>query len=166
MTVRNKKGFTLVELSTALAAGTILLLAFSSMLVFTSKESSAASRRAELLQDVLVLDGLVHKQLSKTIGDSLLIYADTTAEQNQTASNSGSILHAKDGDGNAYRVATSNQRLTWRINGVSQQVGDSEVTNLNFQRSSSSYGEKVDLAITFLMGEDTLNYEWIIAFRN
>lgn len=164
--LRSQEGFTLVELSTGMVAGTILVLAFTSILVFSRNQSTAATQRVNALQDVWVLDEYIHKQLIKTMSDSVLIYADSTAEQSDSPSNSGSILRTADIDGNSYRIATSNQSLTWEINGTSYNPVDAKIPSLSFQESSSSSGKKVNMGITFLSGEDTLAYEWIITFRN
>lgn len=161
-----EKGFTLIELTSAMTAGAILVVSFASILVLSTKQSSAIGRRVALQQDVIVLNGYIREQLLNMIGDSLLIYTDTTAENNGITSNSGSIITTEDIDGNQYRLALSNQHLDWQKNGLSHQPVDAEVLTLNFQKRSSSIGKRVDLSITFFEEEDTVTNEWILVFRN
>lgn len=163
---KNQHGFTLVEMTTGMVAGTILVLAFSSVLVVSRRQSSAATDRVNAFQDVWVADQFIHKQLSKAVSDSTKIYADTTAEQSSTPSTSGTILRATDSDGISYRIAVANQTLDWQVDGQSFNPVDTKVPQLTFQETSSTGGKKIDIGMTFLSGEDTLAYEWTITCRN
>lgn len=164
--IKKEHGFTLVELSTGMVAGTILILTFASVLVLSRQETSAATRRVNALHDVWVVDEFMHNQLSKTMSDSVKIYADSTAEQSGSPASTGSILRAADGDGNSYRIAISNQTLNWTTNGLIHNPVDADVTTLSFSEDNSSSGKRITMGITLLSGGNTLDYEWIIAFRN
>ncbi|MFQ6675708.1 MAG: type II secretion system protein J [Fidelibacterota bacterium] len=164
--IRKEGGFTLVELSTAMAAGSLLVLAFASIMVLTRRQWDAVSLRVNSFQDVMVLNGYVHKQLSAAIGDSTRIYADAAAEAANSPSTSGTILRTRDVDGRTYRIGTSGQILTWDIDGQTHNPMDSRVTDLQFQESNSPTGKKVDMTVAFESGEDTLVYEWSVHFRN
>jgi Tfp pilus assembly protein PilE len=164
MTARG--GFTLVELNTAMVAGGILVLAFSSILVLSRNESSSAMQRVQMQQDVMLLDRYIHNQLTSCIGDSSLIYADSTAEQSRTPSGVGTILHTKDTKGNSYRIAASNQNLNWEVNGTIHHPVDARVAGLNFRENTSKYGKEITFGIQLLSQKDTLAYEWVIVFRN
>lgn len=166
MKSRNEDGFTLVELSTSMTAGIILLLAFTSVLVFSREEASATAERVSTLRDGWMLDRYLRNTLAETVGDSVLIYADLLAEASDTPSSSGTILKTVDPAGNTYRIAASNQNLVWQENGVTQYPVDAQVLNLAFQRTDSPYGRRLNLDISFLSAQDTVTYGWIITFRN
>lgn len=164
--LKNNEGFTLVEVSAGMAAGVILLLSFSSLLVFSRQQTSAVTERISALRDGWMLDRYLRNSLSKTLGDSVRIYTDANAEQNDSPSNTGTILKTEDQNGNTYRIAVSNQDLVWQVNGLTHHPVDAEVIGLAFQQMSSRYSKNLDVDITFLSDKDTLTYDWVISFRN
>ncbi|MEE8186771.1 MAG: hypothetical protein V3T99_03805 [Nitrososphaerales archaeon] len=164
--LKKNGGFTLVEVSAGMAAGVILLLAFSSLMVFSRQQTSAVTERISALRDGLMLDRYLRNSLAKTLGDSVRIYADASAEQSDSRSNTGTILKTEDRNGNTYRISVSNQDLVWQVNGLTHHPVDAEVIDLAFQQTSSNYGEKLSVDITLLSDKDTLTYDWVISFRN
>lgn len=161
-----ENGFTLVELTSAMVGGTILVIAFASILVFSNKQASSANRRVSLQVDMIMLDTYLREQLLNTVGDSLLIYTDVAAEQNGSASVSGSIMVTKDIENNQYRLAPLNQHLDWQKNTLSHKPVDAKLLNLNFRKINSSVGKGVDISMTISEEDDTLTSEWTLAFRN
>jgi len=161
-----ENGFTLVELTSAMVGGTILVIAFVSILVFSNKQASYANRRVALLEDITMLDTYLRDKLVNTVGDSLRIYTDAAAEQNGSPSDSGSILVTKDISNNQYRLAPLNQQLDWQINSLSYKPVDAELFNLNFKKVNPSFGKRGNSSITILKESDTLTARWTFAFRN
>lgn len=166
MAIEKQEGFTLVELSTSMFAGAILLLSFTALMVFTRQESADATTRVNILTDGWMLDRFVKDHLLQTVGDSLLIYLDSDAEQSENPSLSGTILTTKDLDGNIFRIAVSNQSLDWVENGVTQNIVDADVMDLAFQQTNSSYRKNLAMDITLMSAEDSIAYAWVISFRN
>ena len=164
--IHKEEGFTLVELSSAMAAGAIVMLAFASILALSTQESSAITQRVEIQRDILMLDRYIHMQLANTMGDSLSIYADLEDEEDEDPSSSGTILRTKDIDGNDHRIAASNQNLRWKIGSETHSPIDTKIQNLTFQETSLSYSKKIDFALQFLSENDTLSYEWTVSIRN
>jgi len=161
-----ENGFTLVELTSAMVGGTILVIAFASILVFSNNQASYANRRVALQEDMIMLDTYLREKLVSTIGDSLRIYTDAVAEQNGSPSDSGSILVTKDISNNQYRLAPLNQQLDWKINSLSYKPVDAKLFYLNFKKVNSSFGKRVDISMTISEEDDTLTSEWTFAFRN
>ena len=150
MAITGQKGFTLIELSVGIFGGTLLLLSFTALMVFTRAESADATTRVNILNDGLMLDRFVKNHLSQTVGDSLLIYLDTTEELSENPSLSGTILTTKDLDGNVFRIAVSGQSLDWVENGVTKNIVDADVMDLNFQQTNSLYRKNLAMDITLI----------------
>lgn len=164
--VKKNEGFTLVEVSAGLTAGGILLLAFSTLMIFSRQQTSATSERISALQDGWMLDRYLRNSLSITVGDSVRIYSDAEDEADGDPSSSGTILTSKDRNGNTYRIAVLNKDLTWQVNGLTHHPMDAEVVGLTFEQKSSRYGEQLTVDVTFLSDKDTLAYDWVISLRN
>jgi len=161
-----ENGFTLVELSSAMVASTILVIAFASILVFINNQIFSAAGRVDLQRDIAMFDRYLREQMLFTESDSLIIYADALAEQNGLASNSGSILVTQDINDNQYRLALLDQYLEWSKNTLSYEPVEARVLDLNFEKSGSFQRPGIAINMSLFNNNDTLNCEWNLAFRN
>ena len=163
---QHNKGFTLVELISAMAASMILILGFSSVIVFSRSELSKANTRVGLSYDQVLIDRYVRTKLTSTISDSMQIFADTVAEASSTTTTSGSILRAVDADSTVYHLDLSGRNLRWMVDSTTHTPIDSEITDLVFAERTGNYGKILDLSMNLCSAGDTLAVEWSITLRN
>lgn len=162
-------GFTIIELTSAMAAGAIIVLALGSILVISSDESTTTSSRVQVQRDMMILDDYIQNRLTYTINDSLLIYADSSAEASGTPLSiglTGTVLKTKDIYGNTYRITESNQELLWEIGSTSLNLIDTDVLSLTFRGINTDYSTQLDIDLQVEALEDTFYYDWSISLRN
>ncbi len=160
------KGFTLVELSSAMTASMILVLGFSSVIVFSRQQLTATNIRVGLSYDQLLIDKYVRTKLTSTISDSMQIFADASAEANATTSTSGTILRAVDADSTVYHLDISNSVLLWMVDSTIHSPIDAEIVDLLFTERTGNHGKILDISMNLCSAEDTLTCAWSITLRN
>lgn len=162
----HNKGFTLSELISAMAASMILVLGFSSVIVFSRSELSKTNARVGIGYDQVLVDRYVRTKLTSTISDSMQIFTDANAEANSTTSTSGSILRAVDADSTVYHLEIAGGTLKWMIDSTSHSPIDSDVTGLQFTERTGNHGKILDVSMNLSSASDTLAVEWSITLRN
>lgn len=163
---RNNKGFSLVELSSAMFASFLLVLGFSSVLMFSRKQLSDTSTRVALGYDQVIIDNYIRTKLTSTVSDSMQIFADSTAEANSTTSSSGTILRAVDADSTVFHLDITNNTLEWTVDSIIHVPVDSDISNLLFTERTGTYGKVLDVTMDLCSEEDTLSVAWTITLRN
>ncbi len=159
-------GFSLVELISAMAASMILILGFSSVIVFSRSQLTQTNIRVGLSYDQVLMDRYVRTKLTSTISDSMQIYADATAEESSTTSTSGTILRAVDADSTVYHLGMSSNTLEWMIDSTSHIPVDAHISDLLFTERVGNFGKILDVNMNLCSADDTLSVAWTITLRN
>lgn len=163
---RDQGGFTLVELITAMIASAILILGFSTVIIFTRKELTNTATRVGLGQDQVLIDRYVRTKLTSTISDSMKIFENTYAESIDSAATSGIILRAVDSDTTIYHISVSSGQLIWKEDSVTHYPVDATIHNLTFSERTISTGKNLTISMDLCSSTDTLEAEWSITLRN
>ncbi len=166
MSIRSR-GFTLVELTSAMVASAILVIGFGSVIVMSRKQLSDTNVRVSLAYDQVILDRYVRTKLTSTVSDSMKIYASASDESNQITSTSGSILRAVDADSTVYHLDITDNTLLWVTDDtLNHNPVDNEVSDLSFSERVGNIGKILTLRMNLISDEDTLACEWTITLRN
>jgi len=167
MTSRNNRGFSLVELSSAMVASAILVIGFGSVIVMTRQQLSETNTRVGLGYDQVIIDRYVRTKLTATVSDSMRIYADATDEASHTTSTSGTILRAVDADSTVYHLDLTDNTLLWVTDdSVTHNPVDSEISDLLFTEKVGNIGKILNVSMNLISDEDTLAVAWTITLRN
>jgi len=167
MRVRHtNSGFTLSELISAMAASMILMLGFSSVIVFSRSELTKTNTRVGLGYDQVLIDRYVRTRLTSTISDSMQIFTDEAAEANSTTSTSGSILRAVDADSTVYHISLVENIFQWMVDSTTHTPIDAEISDLVFTEQTGNFGKLLNLNMNLCSTGDTLALEWSITLRN
>ena len=162
----HQSGFTLVELMAAMVASAILILGFSTVLIFARKELSNTATRVGLGQDQVLIDRYVRTKLTATVSDSMKIFPSEYAESIDSASTSGIILRAVDADSTVYHISVSSSKLLWMEDSVSHSPVDADIHGLSFSERTIATGKNLTISMDLCSGSDTLAAEWSITLRN
>ncbi len=165
MLTRNR-GFSLVELTTAMAASFILVIGFGSVIVMSRQQLSATNIRVGLGYDQVLIDRYIRTKLTSTVSDSMQIFADEIDESTSTTSTSGTILRAVDSDSTVYHLSIDSSTLEWVIDSTSHAPVDCEVADLLFTERAGNFGKILSINMNLVSDEDTLACAWTITLRN
>ncbi len=163
---QNNSGFTLAELISAMAASMILVLGFSSVIVFSRSELTKANTRVGLGYDQVLIDRYIRTKLTSTVSDSMQIFVDAAAEASSTTSTTGTILRAVDADSTVYHLALSGTTLEWTVDTITHVPVDAEISDLVFTEETGTNGKLLNLSMNLCSTGDTLGLEWSITLRN
>ncbi|MCF7808065.1 MAG: prepilin-type N-terminal cleavage/methylation domain-containing protein [Candidatus Marinimicrobia bacterium] len=163
---RNEAGFTLVELTTAMLVSAILILSFSTVILFTRKELTNTAARVGLGQDQVLMDRYIRTKLTATISDSMKIYTNSYAESVDSTSTSGVILKAVSADSTVYHISASAGQLVWMEDSIAHEPVDGTISSLNFTERTISSGKNLSIMMEICSASDTLKTEWSITLRN
>jgi len=159
-------GFSLVELISAMAASLILVLGFSSVILLSRQQLTDTNIRVGLGYDQVLIDRYVRTKLTSTVSDSMLIFADQTAEGNGVSSSTGTILRAVDADSTVYHLQITGNALEWTIDSTTHSPIDCFVSNLAFVERTGNHGKILALSMDLVSESDTLACAWTITLRN
>jgi len=162
----NQAGFTLVELITAMVASAILILGFSTVIIFARKELTNTATRVGLGQDQVLIDRYVRTKLTSTISDSMKIFSSAYAESIDSTATSGSILRAVDADSTVYHVSVSGGLLVWMEDSTSHSPVDATIDGLTFSERTVTSGKVLSISLNLCSSSDTLETRWSITLRN
>jgi hypothetical protein len=160
------RGFSLVELLSAMAASMILVLGFSSVILLSRQQLTDTNTRVGLGYDQVLIDRYVRTKLTSTVSDSMKIYADLTAEGNDVTSSTGTILRAVDADSTVYHLSINNNTLAWLVDSTNHNPIDCTVNNLAFREKDGHHGKILDISMDLVSDSDTLACAWTITLRN
>ena len=163
---KRSRGFSLVELTAAMAASFILILGFGSVIVLMRQQLSATNIRVGLGYDQVLLDRYVRTKLTTTVSDSMQIFANANDELALITNTTGSILRAVDADSTVYHLAISSNTLEWMIDTISHNPVDCNVADLVFTESTGNFGKILKVTMNLVSDEDTLEAAWTITLRN
>ena len=167
MSFRNNKGFSLVELTSAMVASAILVLGFGSVIVMSRQQLSDTNIRVGLGYDQVIIDRYVRTKLTSTVSDSMRIYADASDEASNITSTSGTILRAVDADSTIYHLDLTDNTLLWVTDdSVTHNPVDSEISDLLFSERVGNLGKILNVSMNLVSDEDTLSVAWTITLRN
>ncbi|MBT3253634.1 MAG: hypothetical protein HN995_00520 [Candidatus Marinimicrobia bacterium] len=167
MSFRNNKGFSLVELTSAMVASAILVIGFGSVIVMSRQQLSDTNTRVGLGYDQVIVDRYIRTKLTSTVSDSMRIYADAADELSNTTSTSGTILRAVDADSSIYHLDLTNNTLLWVTDdSISHNPVDSEISDLLFTERVGNIGKILNVSMNLISDEDTLEVTWSITLRN
>lgn len=160
------QGFSLVELTAAMAASMILILGFSTVILFSRQQLSDAAVRVALGYDQVLLDNYVRTKLTSTISDSMRIYANSTDEMNGITSTSGSILRAVAADSTVYHLDVTDGTLLWMVDSTVHHPVDCNIDALVFTERTLANGKALAISMKLCDGGDTLSTSWSMTLRN
>ena len=160
------KGFSLVELSSAMVASFILMIGFGSVIVMSRDQLSATNTRVGLSYDQVLLDRYVRTKLYSTVSDSMQIFSSIADENSATTSTTGSILRTVDSDSTIYHLEINNGTLEWMIDSTSHNPVDCGVSDLVFIERVGNFGKILNLSMNLVSDNDTLACAWTITLRN
>lgn len=159
-------GFSLVELTSAMAASMILVLGFSSVILLSRQQLNDTNIRVGLGYDQVLIDRYVRTRLTSTVSDSMKIFANQSDEGSGTTSTAGTILRAVDADSTVYHLEINNNTLQWTVDSTVHNPIDCVVSNLAFQERTGNHGKILNLSMDLCSEGDTLACEWTITLRN
>ncbi len=160
------RGFSLVELTSAMVASFILIIGFGSVIVLSRQQLTETNVRVGLGYDQVLIDNYIRTKLTSTVSDSMQIFANASDENSSTTSTSGPILRAVDSDSTVYHLDLSGNSLLWMIDSVAHVPVDCEIANLNFSERAGNIGKILTISMDLVSSEDTLGCEWSITLRN
>jgi prepilin-type N-terminal cleavage/methylation domain-containing protein len=167
MRSRNNRGFSLVELTSAMVASAILVLGFGSVIVMSRQQLSDTNTRVGLGYDQVIIDRYVRTKLTSTVSDSMRIYADEAAEAANTPSSSGTILRAVDADSSTYHLRLANNTLEWITDdSVTHNPVDGRISDLLFTERIGNINKILNISMNLISDEDTLAVAWTLTLRN
>lgn len=161
-----QSGFTLVEINIAMVASAILLISFSTVILFTRQQLADTATRVALGYDQVLIDYYIRTRLPPTISDSMMIYANATDEFNESPSTSGSILRAVDADSTVYHLEISNGTLAWMIDSTLHHPVDCLIDGLTFSERAGTSTKVLTINMNLCSNDDTLALEWSLTLRN
>jgi len=164
--IGNNRGFSLVELTSAMVASMILILGFSSVIMFSRQQLTDTSVRVALGYDQVLLDKYVRTKLTSTISDSMRIYASAADEGNGITSTSGPIMRAVDADSTVYHLDVTSGSLLWMVDSTVHNPVDCDIDGLLFTERTLSNGKALKVNMRLCDGGDTLAVEWSMTLRN
>lgn len=159
-------GFTLVELTAAMVASTILIIGFSSVIVFSRQQLTDTATRVGLGYDQVLIDKYIRTKLTSTISDSMKIYPNAMAEGIDSTSTSGTILRAVDADSTVYHLELSSGMLVWMVDSTLHQPVDCIIDGLTFSERTGSSTKNLTINMNLCSNSDTIAAEWSITLRN
>ena len=164
---RYNRGFSLVELTSAMVASAILVIGFGSVIVMSRQQLADTNTRVGLSYDQVILDRYVRTKLTSTVSDSMRIYADASDETSKTTSTSGTILRAVDADSTVYHLDLTGNTLLWVTDDtINHTPVDCEISDLLFTERVGNIGKILSLSMNLISDEDTLGCAWTITLRN
>ncbi len=162
----SNRGFSLVELTSAMVASAILVLGFGSVIVLTRQQLSQTNVRVGLGYDQVLIDRYVRTKLTSTVSDSMRIYLNANDESNNITSTSGTILRTVDSDSTVYHLYITNNTLEWMIDSTTHIPIDCQVRDLLFREQVGNFGKILSISMKLCSEEDTLACAWTITLRN
>ena len=162
----NNRGFSLVELSTAMVASAILMVGFSSVIVFSRNQLTDTNVRVALSYDQVLLDRYIRTKLTSTIGDSMQIFSSAQNELNGITDSVGPILRAVDADSTVYHLDITGGTLLWMVDSTLHNPVDADVSDLMFYATTGSNKKRLRIAMNLSKSGDTLAPEWSLTLRN
>ncbi len=162
----NNKGFSLIELTSAMLASSILALGFGSIIVFSRAQLTATNVRVSLAYDQVLIDRYVRTKLTSTISDSMQIFIDASAEASATTSTTGTILRAVDADSTVYHLDITSNTLLWMVDSTVHNPVDCDIADLVFTEKVGNFGKILDVDMNLITENDTLALAWSITLRN
>ena len=160
------RGFTLVELISAMTASMILVMGFGSVIVFARSQLTQTNVRVGLNYDQVLIDRYVRTKLTTTVSDSMQIFVDASAEASSTTSTTGSILRAVDADSTVYHLDITSSTLQWMVDSTTHTPVDCEVSDLVFTERTGNHSKLLTLNLNLCSAGDTLACAWSITLRN
>ncbi len=167
MSFRDNRGFSLVELTSAMVASAILVIGFGSVIVMIRQQLSDTNIRVALGYDQVIIDRYIRTKLTSTVSDSMRIYATPEDEASNTTSSSGTILRAVDADSTIYHLDLTDNTLLWVTDdSLSHNPVDAEISDLLFTERAGNIGKILNVSMKLISEEDTLEVAWSITLRN
>jgi len=160
------RGTTLVELMIAVVISSIVAIGFSSVLMFTRNMYNDTILRSQMSQDAYVVDQYVRKKLTRQVADSLQIFANASDEMAGTTSSSGTILRSVRSDSTVDHVSLSSSKLIWKIDSLSHNPIDSDISQLLFTEHMGFSKKMLTITMAMSVAEDSLELTWEVAIRN
>ena len=162
----HQSGFSLVELTTAMVASLLLVMSFSSVVVFSRHQLTEARTRIGFSNDQVVIDNYIRSKLTGTISDSMKIYTDADAQATGIASETGAILRAVDPDSTVFHLQLNESKLLWMEGSTAHLPIDSDVSGLCFTEQTGLHGKTLSIRMKLSAAEDTLDAAWSLSLRN
>jgi len=168
MELRKKRqsGFSIIELMSSIVVGSIMALAFGSVLLLIQNQTSTSTDIVDLKNNTKVIDTFVTNKIALCYGDSTKIYYNWLAEWFNIESDIGRFLHLTDASGTDYRITTSNDQLEWAVNDEPFFPIDMDVRNLLFQKVSSTRANRLMVSMDLVADNRTVNYGRMVYIRN
>ncbi|NQV49656.1 MAG: prepilin-type N-terminal cleavage/methylation domain-containing protein [Candidatus Marinimicrobia bacterium] len=166
MQLPTNRGTTLVELMIAVVISSIVAIGFSSVLMFTRNMYRDTVLRSQMSQDAYIVDQYVRKKLTRQVADSLKIFANASDEIAGTTSSSGTILRSVRTDSTVDHVSLSGSKLLWKIDSLSHNPIDSDVSQLLFSEYTGFSKKMLTITMAMTVEEDSLELAWDVAIRN
>ncbi len=164
--MRVKRGFTLVELMSSIVAGSVLAIAFGSVLMITQKQTDESKDIVDLKRNAEIIDQYISNKVAMCYGDSVEVYYNFLAEWLNIPTNYGHILHLKDVQGNDIRVASDYGQLTWAAGDNVNVPLDVNIQNLSFQKISTTHANRLKVSLNLVADNRTMNYGRMVYIRN
>lgn len=164
--VRQQAGFTLVELTTAMVISAILILSFSSVIIFSRKELTNTAARINLSRDQVLFDRYVRTKLTSTVSDSMKIYPNSYAESIDSSANSGVILRSVSSDSTKHHLSVVSGQLLWVEDSIQHTPVDAIIHDLTFTERKISSGKSLLINLILIAEPDTMESSWSITLRN
>ena len=149
-----------------MAASAILMIGFSTFIMFSRKQLNDTNTRVHLGYDQVLIDNYIRTKLTTTVSDSMRIYASKSDENAGSTSSSGIILRAVDSDSTVHYLETSGSLLHWMVDSTLHVPVDCDVANLLFEERTGNFGKILDVSVDLVAEGDTLSCEWTITLRN
>jgi len=162
----HNQGFSLVEVTAAMAASLILVLGFSTVILFSRKQLGDTAVRVGLGYDQVLMDKYIRTKLTTTMSDSMQIFASASDEANNITSTSGPILRAVDADSTVYHLDMADGTLLWMVDSTIHNPVDCEIDGLLFTERTGTNSKTLTVNMSLCQGGDTLAAEWSMTLRN
>lgn len=159
-------GFTLVELTTAMLVSAILILSFSTVIIWSRQQLGDTAKRVGLGYDQVILDRYVRTKLTATISDSMRIFASSSDELSNTTSTSGVILRAVAADSTVHHIEAETGQLIWTVDSTIHYPVDSDIANLQFSERAAVSSKVLSLSMDLCSEPDTIHVQWSMTLRN
>lgn len=159
--LRNENGFTLIEISMALAISSIIVLTAGVIIISSSKDFERGSRQIHLQQDLSLASELLMNSIRSASGDSTIIYTDSSATIVTTNGNclklGSSAIIFKSGADLVYQNGT----------GQAQRLISNCVNTLDFSRDAAADSQKcINFRIALSEADCSIATENRVYFRN
>ena len=149
-----------------MAVSLILVLGFSTVILFSRDQLADTATRVGLGYDQVLMDKYIRTKLTTTISDSMQIFASASDEASNITSTSGPILRAVDADSTVYHLDMADGTLLWMVDSTIHNPVDCEIDGLLFTERAGTTTKTLTVNMSFCSGGDTLSAVWSMTLRN